>query len=221
MKNSFQSPIDHKVLPDKIVNYIRDKIINGELKAGEKVSEATLADELKISRTPIREAIRLLECEGFIELIPRKGSVVKSFSKKDIINTFELKGVIEAFGVYKAAQKLSEKEVEKLSTYIENEKKYREKGDVKKFFNEFDKFNNTLIKNCTNQYLLDINLKMNNHIVRYRYFCFKFPEIMENIISYQEQIIFHLKNKDFKKLREFYEKYIFEIGQIMCNKMTW
>ena len=44
---------------------------------------------------------------------------------------------------------------------------------------------------------------------------------MENIISYQEQIIFHLKNKDFKKLREFYEKYIFEIGQIMCNKMTW
>ncbi len=221
MKNSISSPIDHKVLPDKIVNYIRDKIINGELKAGEKVSEATLADELKISRTPIREAIRLLECEGFIELIPRKGSVVKSFSKKDIINTFELKGVIEAFGVYKAAQKLSPKEIEKLSNYIENEKKHLQKGDITKFFKEFDKFNNTLIKNCTNQYLLDINLKMNNHIVRYRYFCYKFPEILNNIIPYQSEIITLLNNGEFHKLRTIYEKYIFEIGQKMCEKMTW
>jgi DNA-binding GntR family transcriptional regulator len=221
MKNSFSSPIDHKVLPDKIVNYIRDKIINGELKPGDKVSEATLSEELKISRTPIREAIRLLECEGFIELIPRKGSVVKSYSKKDIINTFELKGVIEAFGVFKAAQKLSEKEIEKLSNYIENEKKYLEKLDIAKFFKEFDKFNNTLSKNCTNQYLLDINLKMNNHIVRYRYFCFKFPEILNNIIYFQEEIIVLLKKQDFNKLREVYEKYILDIGQKMCEKMTW
>ncbi len=217
---SFESPIDHKVLPDRIVDFIREKIITGSLKSGEKVSEGKLSEELKISRTPIREAIRLLECEGFIEIIPRKGAIVKSFSKEDIINTFEVKAVIEAFGVSKAAKRLTDKDIAKLESYMENENKYLQKNEIQKFFKEFDKFNLTLIKNCTNRYLIDINLKMSNHITRYRYFCLKFPEILKDILSSQKEMITFITKKDFLKLRFAYEDYIKNIGIKMADKIA-
>ena len=61
---------DHQPLPDKIADFIREAIIVGKLQPGEKISEAKLAEELRISRTPIREAIRMLESEGFVAIIP-------------------------------------------------------------------------------------------------------------------------------------------------------
>ncbi len=219
MKNVFQSPIDHNVLPNRIIDFIRDKIIIGEIKAGEKVSEAKLSEELQISRTPIREAIRLLECEGFIEIIPRKGAVVKSFSKEDIINTFEVKAVVEALGVSKTSCEAAEKDISKLESFIDNESKYIEKNEVVKFFKEYDKFNSTLIKNCTNQYLIEINLKMNNHTLRYRYFCFKYPDTLSDITNYQKKIVADIKNRDVFNLRIDYENYIKDIGIKIAQKV--
>ena len=72
--NTLENSIaEHQPLPDKIANFVREAIIVGKLRPGEKISEAKLADELHISRTPIREAFRQLESEGFLTIIPRKG----------------------------------------------------------------------------------------------------------------------------------------------------
>ncbi|MCK4379106.1 MAG: GntR family transcriptional regulator, partial [Deltaproteobacteria bacterium] len=82
---------DHQPLPDKIADFIRETIIVGKLKPGEKISEAKLAEELRISRTPIREAIRMLESEGFVSIIPRRGTVVSDFSFDDLYEYFQIK----------------------------------------------------------------------------------------------------------------------------------
>jgi DNA-binding GntR family transcriptional regulator len=219
MKSYISSPIDHKVLPDKILDYIRDKIITGKLKAGEKVSEAKLSDELRISRTPIREAIRLLECEGFIEIIPRKGAVVKKFSKDDILNTFEIKAAIEALAVKDAAPRMDAKNIAKAEQIIENEKNYYEKNEIVKAFKEFDNFTSLLIKKCSNQMLLDMNTKMTNHIIRYRFFCFKFPEIIASVPEAHIRLVRLIKNKKFSELRFEYENYYMEIGKKMADKI--
>jgi DNA-binding GntR family transcriptional regulator len=220
MKYNFNSPIDNKVLPNKIVDYIRDKIITGELKGGEKVSEAHLSDKLQISRTPIREAIRLLECEGFVEIIPRKGAVVKKFSSEDILNTFEVKAAIEALAVRESVTKFQERDIKKLEQIIENEELYFEKGDIKKVFKEFDNFTTNLIKNCQNELLLDLNKKMTNHIIRYRFFCLKYPEILSNASEYHKKFVDIIKNREFDKIRNEYEKYYMEIGKKMLQKIS-
>ncbi len=217
MKSNFSSPIDHQVLPDKIVDFIRDQIITGKLKAGVKVSEAKLSDELHISRTPIREAIRLLECEGFIEIIPRKGAVVKEFSKKDIINTFEVKAAIEALAVKDAAPLLEERDLNKLKQIIANEENYYNAKQIVKAFKEFDQFTSILIKKCSNQLLLDMNMKMTNHIVRYRFFCFKFPSIMDNVTDSHKKLLSLVEQKKFNELRFEYESYYMEIGKKMAD----
>ena len=74
----------HLTLRESILETIRDAIVRGALRPGEKVAEPELADRFGISRTPIREAFRQLESEGYLTVIPRKGAVVVSFSERDV-----------------------------------------------------------------------------------------------------------------------------------------
>ena len=85
----------HLTLREKILETIRDAIIAGALKPGEKVAEPELAERFGISRTPIREAFRQLESEGYLTVIPRKGAVVASFSPRDVEEFYAIKSILE------------------------------------------------------------------------------------------------------------------------------
>ena len=80
----------HGSLGSKIFILLRDRILNESYKCGDKLNELTLAKELKISRTPIREALKQLELEGLVESIPNKGVYVKGFSPRDIEDLFKI-----------------------------------------------------------------------------------------------------------------------------------
>ena len=89
-------PIEkHLTLREKILENIRDAIISGSLKAGSRVSEPELAERYGISRTPIREAFRQLESEGYLTVIPRRGAVVSEFSEKDVEEFYAIKSILE------------------------------------------------------------------------------------------------------------------------------
>lgn len=81
---------------------LRDGILSGELKPGEKVTEELLSAQLGISRAPVREALRLLGEQGLVEHLPRRGSRVVAWSAADILELFELRGVLEAHAVRSA-----------------------------------------------------------------------------------------------------------------------
>ena len=78
-------------LRDVVFNNIKDGILTGRLRPGERLLENQLADELGVSRTPIREALRMLEIENLVDLIPRKGAQVKKMSEKDIKDILEIR----------------------------------------------------------------------------------------------------------------------------------
>lgn len=83
--------------------YIQQKIVNGDLPAGSAISELSLAKELGISRTPIREAVRKLVADGLVELIPNRGAVVAQLGRSDIVELFELREALEVYAVRKVA----------------------------------------------------------------------------------------------------------------------
>ena len=85
----------HLTLREIILENIRDAIVSGRLKAGSKVSEPELAERYGISRTPIREAFRQLESEGYLTVIPRRGAIVSEFSPKDIEEFYAIKSIME------------------------------------------------------------------------------------------------------------------------------
>ena len=86
-------------LREVVFNNLRDAILKGQLKPGERLLENHLADKLGVSRTPVREALRMLEQENLVELIPRRGAQVLDISAEDIKNVLEIRSALEVVSV--------------------------------------------------------------------------------------------------------------------------
>ncbi|PKP61531.1 hypothetical protein CVT91_02920 [Candidatus Atribacteria bacterium HGW-Atribacteria-1] len=118
-----------KPIVDLVADIIRRKIVNGEIKHNLRLSTRQLSEELGISRTPVREAIRRLESEGLIELLPRKGFVVKEYSIDKIKEIYEVRRILEIKAIVLACNNIEKKELnniekiaQKLNTELQNEK---------------------------------------------------------------------------------------------------
>lgn len=102
---------NYKPLREVVFETLREAILNGTLKPGQRLMETQLAAEMGVSRTPIREAIRKLELEGLVVMIPRRGTYVASMSRKDIVETFEIRTALEALAVKLAVQRITSEEL--------------------------------------------------------------------------------------------------------------
>ncbi|MEG2700508.1 MAG: GntR family transcriptional regulator, partial [Hungatella sp.] len=110
-------------LRDVVFNTLRQAILKGELAPGERLMEIQLADRLGVSRTPIREAIRKLELEGLVLMIPRKGAEVAKISEKSLRDVLEVRRSLEELAIELACQRMSDEEVLELE---EAQKSFRE-----------------------------------------------------------------------------------------------
>lgn len=122
----------HGSLGSKIFVLLRDRILNENYKCGDKLNELTLAKELKISRTPIREALKQLELEGLVESIPNKGVYVKGFSPRDIDDMFEIRLSLEGLAVSLAIDRMDEVHLAKIKEVFELMEFYTAKNDHNK-----------------------------------------------------------------------------------------
>ncbi|RJS61861.1 GntR family transcriptional regulator [Bacillus sp. PK3_68] len=99
--------------------HLKDLILDGELKTGDRLVERELAEKLNISRTPIREALFRLESQGFVKTVPRKGVIVADISDKEIIEVFTILSSLEVLAAKLAVQKLDDETKQKFAHYIE------------------------------------------------------------------------------------------------------
>jgi len=118
---------------------LRADIIKGTYKDGERLVEPKLAEMLGISRTPIREALRQLENEGFVEIVPRKGAVVKELTLKDIDDLYAIRANLEGLAAKQATENITDKDIEKLK--IINEKFYKISSGKTNIIEEYLKYN--------------------------------------------------------------------------------
>lgn len=119
----------HVSLGNRIFDILRDRILNGEYKTGQKLNELTLASELKISRTPIREALKQLELEGLVMSVPNKGVYVKGFSPRDIDDMFEIRLALEGLAIQLAIERMDEVHLTKIKEIFELMEFYTLKKD--------------------------------------------------------------------------------------------
>jgi DNA-binding GntR family transcriptional regulator len=95
----------HRPLRDKVVDELRRRIIDGVYQPGDRLTEERLADDFGVSRNPVREAIRMLEAEGFLAAVPRRGAVVASMSIRDVENLFDVRASLEVLAARLAAER--------------------------------------------------------------------------------------------------------------------
>src|SRR6056297_685968 len=146
----------HQTLREKILETIREAILKGNLKPGEKVAEPELAERFGISRTPIREAFRQLESEGYLQVIPRKGAVVASLSERDVEEFYAVKTILEGFAARLAAEKMTSKDIERMEAINSRLEQLAQQGDVKTFFKVHNEFHQLFIRAAENEKLLEL-----------------------------------------------------------------
>ena len=192
-----RKPIErHQTLREKILETIRDAIIKGSLKPGERVSEPELAERFGISRTPIREAFRQLESEGYLEVIPRRGAVVASLSERDVVEFYAIKSILEGHAARIAAERMTEKELERLETINQRLQQIAVDGDIKSFFRVHNEFHDLFIRASGNDKLAELINQLLLKFNRLRLASLAQPGRMEISVQEHRKIIEAFRRHD-------------------------
>ncbi|WP_102108623.1 GntR family transcriptional regulator [Oceaniglobus roseus] len=113
------SKTDRRTAAERAYVSVRDSISSGRFAVGERLTEGALAEEAKVSRTPVREALRRLASEGFVTLSPHAGAIVKGWSEKDVRDVFETRALIESHAAGLAARHANAADVQRLAAMAE------------------------------------------------------------------------------------------------------
>jgi DNA-binding GntR family transcriptional regulator len=186
----------HLTLRESILETIRDAIISGSLKPGEKVAEPELAERFGISRTPIREAFRQLESEGYLTVVPRKGAVVVTFSQRDVEEFYAIKSILEGYAAREACEKLTAREIDKLQSINDKLRVLADEGDVRHFFKVHDNFHELFVRAADNDKLTEMILNLVGRFQRLRIASLSLPGRMEFSVQEHQKIIDAFRNGD-------------------------
>jgi len=155
-------------LANTVCDYLENAILDGRLEAGTRLVERDLAEKFNVSRPPIREAIRQLNSEGLVKIVPRKGAVVARISAKDVEEIYSIKILIEGFAAREAAKKLSEADLRKLKSLIEKMAIQIERTGVSRYVKLAEEFHDLINKAAGNDKLYEIYKRLSKQIVCHR-----------------------------------------------------
>ena len=216
-----RKPIErHQTLREKILETIREAILRGALKPGEKVAEPELAERFGISRTPIREAFRQLESEGYLTVIPRKGAVVTALSERDVEEFYAIKSILEGYAARMAASNLSVKDIDRLEAINDRLEQLARVGDVKTFFRVHNEFHELFIRASGNEKLLELIGQLLMKFNRLRRASLSLPGRMEISVNEHKKILEAFKSHDGEKANQLVSKTAAYGGQVLIQSMA-
>jgi DNA-binding GntR family transcriptional regulator len=136
---------EYSPIREEVFTMLRQAILTGKLQPGDRLVERELAEQLGVSRTPVREALRKLELENLVTHIPRKGVVVSEISKRDVIEIFDIRASLEGLASNLAAQKATSEEIKKLNEMVQAMETAANNKDVDSLNEIHDQFHKQLI----------------------------------------------------------------------------
>jgi len=160
---------DFLPLRDEVFNTLRERILKGELKPGERLMEIQLADQLGVSRTPIREAIRMLELEGLVKMVPRKGAQVAKISREDLQDVLEVRKALDTLAIKLACERITEEEIVRLKEAEAEFEKSLKTGDFTQMAEADVLFHDVIHGASKNKRLKNMISNLAERIYRYRF----------------------------------------------------
>ena len=176
-------------LRDVVFNTLRKAILRGELKPGERLMEIQLANKLGVSRTPIREAIRKLELEGLVLMIPRKGAEVAQITEKNMQDVLEVRKALEELAVQLACERITPEQIEEMKMAAEEFHKVLKSGDVTKIAEADVKFHDVIFAATNNQRLITLLNNLREQMYRFRVEYLKQKECYPQLLEEHEELI--------------------------------
>ena len=176
-------------LRDVVFNTLRHAILKGELEPGERLMEISLAQKLGVSRTPIREAIRKLELEGLVVMVPRKGAEVADITEKDLRDVLEVRTALEELSIELAIRNMDEEQLDNLKKANEAFARNSEGDDLIKIAESDVAFHEHIYMATGNKRLIQIINNLREQMYRYRLEYIKDKTTHERLVQEHNRII--------------------------------
>lgn len=220
MDNGMFQLENYKPLRELVFEHIKRAIITGELKPGERLMEVQLAEKLGVSRTPVREAIRKLELEGLVVMVPRKGAFVSDVSLKDIIDVFEVRETLEGLASYLAAERITKEEIDNLTEILRRTKENVEKGDNQGIIECDVKFHDAVFNASRNEKLIQIMANLQEHIHRFRIIYVNMAERANRLVEEHGELLNAIKSGNAQQARKLAVKHIEGIQREVIKELS-
>ena len=191
--------IKKRTLHEEIANNLREMIMTGELKEGEKINENDICGLMGISKTPLREALRVLSAEGHVRLVPNRGSYVRRHTFVELREMFDVMSVLEGACARAAAKKMSEKDFSSLVKIHENLEQEYTRRNQKKYIHYNNLYHILLEELAGNQTLSQIIVGLRQKILLYRYESLSLPERFDQSIEEHRRLLEAFRKRDPEK----------------------
>lgn len=188
----------YQPLREVVCESLREAIRNGVLKPGERIMEIQLAEELGVSRTPVREAIRKLELEGYVVMMPRRGTYVANMSIRDINEIFEIRTALESLSNGLAAEHITDEELEHLQRLLVIIGGYIKDGNIEKIVETDIEFHDLMYHAARNHRLVGIISNLRDQLTRFRTLSMSYPGRLEATLDEHRTIVEAIANGDRK-----------------------
>jgi len=182
---------------ERAYEYLKSVILSGHIHPGERLTEEHLAEEMGVSRTPVREALHKLELEGLIKPLETRGFIASRDSKEEVEELFEIRAVLEGHALRIISEKISAQDLEKLSGFIEKAEEALRKRRIDEVFKWNTKFHDTLhglLIEKRRLHRLMVNLR--KYVLRYRKDTLQYPDGGRRAIDGHRKILMALRLKD-------------------------
>jgi len=196
VESAFSARHDRAKITDWVFEELKSAIIDLRLPPGEPLREATIAESLGVSKTPVREALTRLEVEGLVESTSFKGAVVSNYTRNDLIELYELRELLEIWAVREAATSMGSDALARLEVLITRGERLRAEGRTKELEKSIDQFDSMLFEQVTNSRINALIDNLRAHLTRIGRLTAEIPGRLATSVDEHKLIAEALRNRD-------------------------
>lgn len=210
-------PLRRDALHIQVAVRLRDMIVHGTLRPGERINEATMCDQLSISRTPLREAFKTLAAEGLVELRPNRGALVTPLRQPETLELFETIAGLERIAAEHAADRLSLAELKRLEKLHAKMEACHEAGHMRPYFACNQEIHQTIVAGAKNKVLQSAHGFLHVRMTRARYFALFAPQRWSESVAEHRRIMDALRVRDGARAGAEMGAHVWRTGQIIAQ----
>ncbi|WP_210255242.1 GntR family transcriptional regulator [Ancylobacter pratisalsi] len=204
----------------QVADTLRDRIIRGDLPPGGRIVERSLCELLDVSRTPLREALKLLEVEGLVEISQNKGARIMSFTPEEASNLFEVIAGLESLAAEIAATRISARELDALDALHESMRVHYERQEKDPYFEINSAIHDRIVRASGNPVLIATHAGLMLRARRGRYMAIIDPFRWEESVGEHEALMQALHARDAEAARRVWQRHLLRTGETVCAVLT-
>ena len=186
----------YELLNQKVYRVLKESIVKGFLEPGTKLLENRIAEEMQVSRTPVREAMQKLVAEGFVKTTPNQTMVVTEVSPEDVKEVLQIRGVLEGLAARIAAKKINRQEIDELGKLVAQMSLHVTEENLSFYCKVDDEFHDLILNICGNKWIIQIRDNLGSFIYRFRIKSLSVPGRLKCSLKEHQAIMEALKKHD-------------------------